>query len=281
MVARYYYKKIPVDDHIYDLPDFIELPPLPPPRPTLVPENESISEASPSVSELSARMVESNSLHDAQQPAHGGVPPGHGITATTDDFPEENSGDVLTGTNFESDLPHLKPICSCHEEDNSILDDTVIPNFQMQENDAYGLVPSDIQGSQELPQPHSPLSLTSNGRCHDSELNSNYRGYEQVCGYERIQTCDAEIEHLLLQCKGTQDHNPLKHPHTENESLTAMCRQPQSLSGDENQAPTESSSYERIWGYETVQHCDLHLESLLHPHERNESHHSTESSSKL
>ena len=167
----------------------------------------------------------------------------------------------MNGTDIESNCPHLKSICSCHEEDSNleVLADIVTPTIKMQENDAYGLVLSDEQGSQEVPQPCAPLSLslTSNVHHHDSELNSNY---EQICGYERIQTCDTEIEHLCLQCKGTQDHNTPIHSHgvIQNESPVTVCKQ-QSLSGYETQSPAESSSYEQIWGYEKVLHCDLHL----------------------
>ena len=266
--ARCYYKKVCViSDHVYDLPNFIELPPLPPPlpppRPTLA-ENGSISEPNPkygSASEPSASRAELSSLHNVQQPSDW--PPR--ISAATGNFPgvKINSENIVNGTDIESNCPHLKSICSCHEKDSSLEFSAdiyfVTPTIEMQENDAYGLVLSDKQGSQEVPQPCAPLSLslTSNVHHHDSELNSNY---EQICGYERIQTCDTEIEHLILQCKGTQDHNTPTHSHgvIQNESPVTVCKQ-QSLSGYETQSPAESSSYEQIWGYEKVLHCDLHL----------------------
>ena len=61
--------------------------------------------------------------------------------------------------------------------------------------------------------------------------------------------CDEE--QLLLAHQNTDSEGK---SHLSLQSETSNC------AGNENQ---QSTSYERVWGYERVHHCDIPLESLL------------------
>lgn len=290
VTARYYCKKV-LDNrnHIYDLPNIYEVPPLPPPRPALA-VNKSVTATKSSSTQYAGVGIftactmecatETTSLQGEQQ-ANGVSPV---VTVATDNCPEYKSEDVQNGA--ASDLcgqmhqPVLSPVTSCREKTTSLQGkhqaDRVSPahvavvttdnchepdskdvlNGAVSESYLSGQavnckgVCNSTQGSQQSPS----LSLVSN--VHESELNSEHHLYEQICGNEEIPTCDVRHIH------STPDHDSLHQP--EQSPVTSCKEQNLGPTGDHCQSHAESNShYERIWGYETIEHCDLSLECLL------------------
>ena len=84
----------------------------------------------------------------------------------------------------------------------------------------------------------------------------------EVLGSEK-QTEDCAIEVQHDDCDGEQ--SLLAHQNTDSEGKLpvhlSLQSETSSCTSNENQQLT---SYERIWGYERVYHCDIPLESLLH-----------------
>ena len=74
-------------------------------------------------------------------------------------------------------------------------------------------------------------------------------------------TCAIEAQHG--DCDEEQSLQPHQNTDSEGKLPVQLSLQSEtsSCTGNENQQLT---SYERIWGYERVYHCDIPLQSLLH-----------------
>ena len=95
---------------------------------------------------------------------------------------------------------------------------------------------------------------------HDNESDSEHQSYEKVCTYEKVQPCN--VAHLLVQLSEERHRlEPLLHGEVSSNDdrmdTTDSDRETARVS------PNESlDSYEQVWGYERIHHCDFPLEEL-------------------
>ena len=116
------------------------------------------------------------------------------------------------------------------------------------------------------PQLHTAEQLnfcTTVENTRDHESDSEHQSYEQVCPYEKVQPCD--VEHLLVQVREGQHHQT---PFLHNEVSRKDCNEDNMDTTDSDDktgtSPPESlNSYEQVWGYERIHHCDLPLEEFM------------------
>lgn len=99
----------------------------------------------------------------------------------------------------------------------------------------------------------------------DHESDSEHESYEKVCSYEKVQPCD--IKHLLVQAskEGCCHQNSSQGEALRKDSKLSDDSMGTVGSDDETgTSPDENlNSYERVWGYERIHHCDLHLEEFM------------------
>ena len=99
----------------------------------------------------------------------------------------------------------------------------------------------------------------------ESESDSEHQSYEKVCTYEKVQPFN--VNQLLVQLSEeghyhqdpTLHHGGVSKKDSNGDSIGA-------IGSDENieTDPAESlDSYEQVWGYERIHHCDLPLEEFL------------------
>ena len=104
---------------------------------------------------------------------------------------------------------------------------------------------------------HSHLCTTVS----DHESDSEHQSYEHVCTYEKVQPCDLKLLHLDKEaaCRDPSMHSKASKNACNDDSTSITSRD------DETKAsPAESlNSYERVWGYERIYHCDLPLEEFM------------------
>ena len=97
----------------------------------------------------------------------------------------------------------------------------------------------------------------------DSESDSEHQSYEQVYSYEKVQPCDVEnlIPHLNEEAQH-RDPSVLGNA-SENEShgFTDLCATVENTCDSESDS--EYQSYEQVYSYEKVHHCDLLLEEFM------------------
>ena len=97
----------------------------------------------------------------------------------------------------------------------------------------------------------------------DSESDSEHQSYEQVYSYEKVQPCDVEnlIPHLNEEAQH-RDPSVLGNA-SENEShgFTDFCAIVENTCDSE--LDSEHQSYEQVYSYEKVNHCDLLLEEFM------------------
>ena len=111
---------------------------------------------------------------------------------------------------------------------------------------------------------HLDLCITAeNINTRDGKSDSEHQLYEKVCTYEKVQSCD--IDHLLKVA-----HYQGPSLHGTGEASGKDCNDDSmGTTGSDGKTgttsnPTESlDSYEQVWGYERVYHCDLPLEDFV------------------
>ena len=109
-----------------------------------------------------------------------------------------------------------------------------------------------ISGGDEKTKEHSHLIAENINRC---DYKSDSESYEQVCTYEKVQPCN------LLHLSTEEPHSEVPKMDGNDHDNTS------STSGGDDKTETSPAkslnSYERVWGYERIDHCDLPLEEFL------------------
>ena len=104
---------------------------------------------------------------------------------------------------------------------------------------------------------HSHIHLCTTASDHESD--SEHQSYEQVCTYEKVQPCDLRLLHLGNYKEAASRDPPVQSEETCTDDSTSIT----SRDDITKASPAESlNSYERVWGYERIYHCDLPLEKL-------------------
>ena len=101
---------------------------------------------------------------------------------------------------------------------------------------------------------------------HDSESDSEHQSYEKVCTYEKVQPCN--VDHLLVQLSKDEHHRQVPSLGSEVSCNDDSVDMDTTMSCSDRKtartSPNESlDSYERVWGYERIYHCDIPLEELM------------------
>ena len=98
----------------------------------------------------------------------------------------------------------------------------------------------------------------------DNESDSEHQLYEKVRTYEKVQPCD--VDHLLVQLREEEHHRQEPSQHGE-VSCNDEGMDMDTTHSDRKTARTSPSesleSYEQVWGYERIYHCDFPLEELV------------------
>ena len=234
-VKRHLHKK---EYHLYDFLNNYQLPPLPPPR---------------TIQSVKA----TESPKHRQQAEH--VYPTAAPNSTNGPETDEVGEDVVNEA--YSDLPVQMSICN--ELDDLSEEDNVTCCTPLQANDAYGLDLADSQSPCQIPCAHQTSGdldlpdLLQTDLHSSSDLSSERHSYERVWGYERIEHCD--IGHFKLGNGHNCNSKKLAVHNGASQSLPSpSCREQ-----DLEFSSSKHNSYERIWGYERIHHCDLPLEYVL------------------
>ena len=104
---------------------------------------------------------------------------------------------------------------------------------------------------------HSHIHLCTTASDHESD--SEHQSYEQVCTYEKVQPCDLRLLHLGNYKEAASRDPPVQSEETCTDDSTSIT----SRDDITKASPAKSlNSYERVWGYERIYHCDLPLEKL-------------------
>ena len=108
----------------------------------------------------------------------------------------------------------------------------------------------------------SHLLCTTSEDAPDHESDSEHQSYEQVCTYEKVQACN--VQQLLHLTEETPHQGPSvykeasKKLSNDDDSASTTC-----TGGDDKTETKSLDSYECVWGYEKIDHCDLDLEKII------------------
>lgn len=135
---------------------------------------------------------------------------------------------------------------------NDARNSTLIPGSCQDQSPKHASSPCELKSSKEAPKEFNDSMIKSviieeSSICTPSRDPHQYNSYERICIYEKIQHCD-----INLSSTAEIYTTPLSSAAAEKETT-------ESASKYYNQS---NSGYERVWGYEVIQHCDLKLEDL-------------------
>jgi hypothetical protein len=159
-------------------------------------------------------------------------------------------------------------LMQCTDDSRDLKLQHTIPNDAHTDSTLDAIQSEDQSLAEQLPYPYdlesgNEILAESNDSTNESTITEGAsirscrtayqcNSYERIWGYERIHHCDISLpEHSRPSCI-TQSTTPLR----------SVAEEEPTEPNHSERSIQNTDGYERVWGYEVIQHCDLKLEDL-------------------